>query len=176
MRSLAERGAEKPMEMEFGKTSLACGLLEQNTGLIFGGQEIASATEAAEGVVVEKGRHREIILLFGRVILSRSIGALGVMDRVWITTAEVGVEPGDMPSGETLGFMKITMWASSHEDFSRKLKAYLAKYKWTLLSMERTELVDPSLDYGDEANQMIDETLGDQNAIRLGTYYSYKPD
>lgn len=67
------------------------------------------------------------------------------------------------------------MWASSHEDFSRKLKAYLAEYGWKLLSMDRTGVVDPSLDYGDEVNQMIDETQQDQNAVRLGTYYSYKP-
>lgn len=97
------------------------------------------------------------------------------MENVWITTAEIRVEPGDMPSGDTLGFMRVTMWASSHEDFVQRLNAYLAKYSWGLLSMEKTESVDPSLDYGDDVNQMIDETLRDQNAVRLGTYYSYKP-
>ena len=97
------------------------------------------------------------------------------MEKVWITTAEIQVEPGDMPSGDTLGFMRITVWASSHEEFRQRLTAYLAKYKWKLLSMDKTQVVDPSLDYGDEVNQMIDETLRDQNAVRLGTYYSYKP-
>ena len=97
------------------------------------------------------------------------------MKRVWITTAEVQVQPGDMPSGDTLGFMKVCMWASSREDFCLRLKEYLAKYQWELLSMERTEAVNPSLDYGDEANQMVEDTLRDENAIRLGTYYSYKP-
>jgi len=29
-------------------------VLEQNTALIFGGEEVASASEAAEGVVMEK--------------------------------------------------------------------------------------------------------------------------
>jgi hypothetical protein len=98
------------------------------------------------------------------------------MNNVWITTAEISVEPGDMPSGDTLGFMRITMWASSHEEFYQRLNVYLAQYSWKLLSMEKTEIVDPSVDYGDEVNQMIDETLQDQNAIRLGTFYSYKPD
>ena len=98
------------------------------------------------------------------------------MESVWITTAEVQVEPGDMPSGDTLGFMLITLWAESFEDLSRKLEACLSKYKWGLVSMENTEIADPSKDYGDEANAMIDETLRDRNAIRLGTYYSYKPD
>jgi len=96
------------------------------------------------------------------------------MEEVWITTAEVQVEPGDMPSGDTLGFMRITMWASSRDDFLQKLLAYLAKYKWKLLSTEKTDVVDPSLDYGDEVNKMIDETLQDRNAVRLGTYFSYK--
>ena len=97
------------------------------------------------------------------------------MQRVWITTAEIEVKPGDMPSGDTLGFMRVTMWASCHDDFAQKLEAYLAKYKWKLLSIENTSVVEPSQDYGDEVNQMIDETLQDRNAVRLGTYYSYKP-
>ena len=41
--------------------------------------------------------------------------------------------------------------------------------------MESTVVYDPSVDYGDELNQMIDEVLRDRNAVRLGTYYSYKP-
>jgi hypothetical protein len=98
------------------------------------------------------------------------------MERVWITKAEVKVEPGDMPSGDTLGFMNITMWASSREQFLERLTNYLAKYAWTLISNEAVEPVDPSSDYGDEVNRMIDETLQDENAVRLGTYYSYKPD
>lgn len=97
------------------------------------------------------------------------------MENLWITTAEVAVEPGDMPSGDTLGFMRIIMWAASHEDFIQKLRAYLAEYQWKLLSMENTEVVDPSKNYGDEVNQMIEEASQDQNAVRLGTYYSYKP-
>lgn len=97
------------------------------------------------------------------------------MDKIWMTTAEVQVEAGDMSSGDTLGFMRVTLWAGSSEDFLQKLEAYLAKHKWKLLSSDRTQEVDPSLDYGDEVNQMIDETLQDHNAVRLGTYYSYKP-
>jgi hypothetical protein len=43
-------------------------------------------------------------------------------------------------------------------------------------AVENTEMVDPSRDYGDEENQMIDEMVQDRNAVRLGTYHSYKPD
>jgi len=79
-----------------------------------------------------------------------------------------------MPSGDTLGFMWITMWASSESEFLTKLETYLATYKWTLISTEQTAIADPSHDYGDENNKMIDETLADKNAIRLGSYHSYK--
>jgi hypothetical protein len=67
------------------------------------------------------------------------------------------------------------MWAPSPEVFQQRLTEYLSKYQWKLLSLEKTEVVDPSHDYGDEVNQMIDETLQDQNAVRLGTYHTYKP-
>jgi hypothetical protein len=97
------------------------------------------------------------------------------MENLWITLAEVAMEPGDVPSGDTLGFMWITMWASSSEDFRQRLTAYLEKYKWKLLSMEETEVVDPSQDRGDTINQMIDESLRDRDAVRLGTFHSCKP-
>ena len=64
MRGLAEGSTEQAMEMEFGKTGLARRLLEQNSGLVFGGEEVASATEPAKGVVMEKLRHRQMILPF----------------------------------------------------------------------------------------------------------------
>jgi hypothetical protein len=98
------------------------------------------------------------------------------MEKVWITTAEIQVQPEDMPSGDTLGFVRVTIWASSAESLLQKLEAYCSQYQWKLLSIENTEVVDPSKDYGDEQNQMIDETLQDQNAVRLGTYHSYKAD
>ena len=66
MRGLAKGGTEKAMEMKFGKTGLACRLLQQNTGLVFGGEEVTSATEPTEGVVMEKLRHEGMILPFVR--------------------------------------------------------------------------------------------------------------
>jgi hypothetical protein len=96
------------------------------------------------------------------------------MQSVWITMAEVSVEPGDISGAYTLGFMWMTAWASSEEELLEKLATYLAIYKWKLISTERTAIADPSHDYGDEKNKMIDETLEDKNAIRLGTFHSYK--
>ncbi len=93
-----------------------------------------------------------------------------------MVTAEVRVEPGDMPSGDVLGFMKIAMWASSEPEFLDKVRAYLAKYQWELMSFEKTTAIDPDRDYGDEVNQVIDEIRENENHVGLGTYYSYKPD
>jgi len=81
-----------------------------------------------------------------------------------------------MPSGDVLGFMKITMWASSEQDFTERVRDYLAKYDWELISTDDTMPVDTSRDHGDEVNQMIDETFEDHNFVRLGTFYSYRPD
>jgi len=60
----AKGGSEKAMEVKLGKTGLARRLLEQNARLVFGGEEVASATEPAEGVVMEKLRHEGMILPF----------------------------------------------------------------------------------------------------------------
>ena len=54
------------MEMKFGKAGFARRLLEQNTGLIFGGEQLTSATEPTERVVMEKSRHEGMILAFRR--------------------------------------------------------------------------------------------------------------
>lgn len=64
MRGPVESGSEQAMEMKFGKTGFAGRLFKQNTGLVFGGKEVASATEPAEGVVMEKLRHEGMILFF----------------------------------------------------------------------------------------------------------------
>jgi hypothetical protein len=98
------------------------------------------------------------------------------MEQVWIATAEVKVQPEDVPSGNVLGFMKITMWASSRKEFIEKINLYLSKYDWTLVSIENAQVGDQSHDYGDEVNRMVDETVKDENAVRLGTFFSYRPD
>jgi hypothetical protein len=97
------------------------------------------------------------------------------MEQVWIGLAEVGMEPGDMPSGDTVGFMWITLWAPSAESYSLRVETYLARHKWSLISMQDIKVSDRDSDRGDEVNRMIDETLRDRNTICLGTYYSYKP-
>jgi hypothetical protein len=62
MRGLAKSGTEKAMEMKFGKAGLTRRLLEQHTGLVFGGEQVPCATEPTEGVVMKKLRHERMIL------------------------------------------------------------------------------------------------------------------
>jgi hypothetical protein len=62
MRGLAESGTEKAMEMKFRKTGFARRLLEQNAGLVLIGQEVTSATEPTESIVMEELRHEGMIL------------------------------------------------------------------------------------------------------------------
>jgi hypothetical protein len=59
------------------------------------------------------------------------------MEGVWITTVEVLVESGDMPSGDVLGFLNITMWASSEGELVGKINSYFSQYKWKLVLVEK---------------------------------------
>jgi len=62
MRGLAERVSEETMEVEFRKTGFAGRMCEENSGLVFGGEEVAASTETAKGVVMEERRHIGMIL------------------------------------------------------------------------------------------------------------------
>jgi hypothetical protein len=97
------------------------------------------------------------------------------MERIWITTAELKLQPDDVPDGSNVGFMKVCMWASSRENFLRKLETYCSKYDWVIVSMESAEEIEEGSDYGEETNDMIAEVSQDPNSVRLGTFYSYKP-
>lgn len=93
---------------------------------------------------------------------------------MWLVTCEILVEPGDMPSGSTKGFVNVTTWADSTEAIREKLTRYLATFNWHLLSITREVPVDDSRDYGDEINDMIERASTNPQAIILGTFYSYK--
>jgi hypothetical protein len=62
MRSFAEGRAKQAMEMEIGKAGFAGGFGKTDPGLVIRREQIASAAEAAEGVVMKKRRHGEMIL------------------------------------------------------------------------------------------------------------------
>ena len=96
------------------------------------------------------------------------------MESIWITLAEISVEPGDLPSGATRAFAKITTWADSSKTVEEKLSRYLETYKWRLLSMQDAQPIDEEHDYGDEIQHMIERTRENPKAIILGRFFSYK--
>lgn len=96
------------------------------------------------------------------------------METIWLVTSEVLVEPGDLPSGSTKGFVNITTWGDSIETIREKLSRYLETFKWHLISIEKAHPIDESHDYGDVIEDMLDRTRSNPDAIILGTFHSYK--
>jgi len=97
------------------------------------------------------------------------------MERLWIATCEISVEPGDLPSGLILAFSNIVTWGESSEEVRKKIQIDLDRFQWVLIGCERIELVDKRKDYGDELNDLIDQAEGNPNAILFGRFFSYKP-
>jgi hypothetical protein len=87
---------------------------------------------------------------------------------VWLVTAEAALD------GE-IGFINITLWAPSSQEAIERVRAYFHRYDWQLVSVERAIEADSARDYGEELNRLIEETLGNRNFIRLGTYFTYPP-
>jgi hypothetical protein len=93
---------------------------------------------------------------------------------IWKAVCEVLVEPGDLPSGSTKGFVSVTTWADSVETVKEKVAGYLASHQWRLLAIEDAKPIDERQDYGEESADMIARTRANPRAIILGRFFSYK--
>ena len=97
------------------------------------------------------------------------------MGQIWKLVAEVLVEPGDMPSGLTKGFMNVTTWADSADSARDKLARYIERFNWHIISVEDARPVADNEEYVDEEMEdMITRTRTNPNAIVLGTFHGYK--
>jgi hypothetical protein len=96
------------------------------------------------------------------------------MTTIWKVSAEILVEPGDLPSGSTKAFANILTWGDSVGGVQEKISQYLKSFKWELLSIADASTVEEDHDYGDEINSMIERTQGNPQAIILGRFFSYK--
>ena len=97
------------------------------------------------------------------------------MERIWKLVAEVLVEPGDMPSGLTKGFMNVTTWADSAESAREKLARYIERFNWHVMGIEDARAVADGDEYDDEQMEdMIARTRTNRSAIILGTFHGYK--
>ncbi len=97
------------------------------------------------------------------------------MEQIWRLVAEILVEPGDMPSGLTKGFMNVTTWAESAEAAREKLARYIERFNWHVISVEDVRPVADNEEYRDEQMaDMIEKTRTNPKAIILGTFHGYK--
>lgn len=93
---------------------------------------------------------------------------------IWMAVCEVSVELGDLPSGATKAFARITTWADSEEVVREKVSRYLESYRWQLLSIESATPIAQGTAYDDEMTDMITRTRTNPTAIILGRFFSYK--
>ncbi len=96
------------------------------------------------------------------------------MDRIWKLVAEIVVEPGDMPSGLTKGFMNITTWADSAESAREKIARYIERFNWNVISIEDARPIADEDEYDEQLEDMIARTRTNSDAIILGTFHGYK--
>jgi hypothetical protein len=96
--------------------------------------------------------------------------------QLWVITAEILVEPGDLPSGETKGFANIVTWADSPEMAQQKVSDVLKSYRWQVLGIEAARPFDESKSYDDDVLDIVDQATANPNACIIGTLYTYKPD
>jgi hypothetical protein len=96
-----------------------------------------------------------------------------LMESMWLIVAEVIAETEGSSESE-IGFMNITTWAVSKEDASSKIEKYLNSFGWSLVSVDKAEVIDEGSEFGDEVAEMIDRTRSNPNAILLGTFHTYK--
>jgi hypothetical protein len=96
------------------------------------------------------------------------------MERIWKLVAEILMEPGDIPSGLTKGFMNVTTWADSAELATEKLTRYIEGFNWHVISIEDVRPIADNEEYGEQMEDMIARTRTNRDAIILGTFHSYK--
>ena len=97
------------------------------------------------------------------------------MEQIWKLVAEILVEPGDMSSGLTKGFVNVTTWAYSADSAREKLAQYIKRFNWHVIGIEDARPVGDDEEYEDEQMEdMIARTRTNPKAIILGTFHGYK--
>ena len=99
------------------------------------------------------------------------------MRQIWKLVVEILVQPGDMRSGLTKGFMNVTTWADSAESASERVANYIRRFNWHIIGIEDARPVADNEEFDDEQMEdMITRTRTDPKAIILGTFHGYKED
>ena len=87
---------------------------------------------------------------------------------IWSATVEILVEPDDLSSGRTKGFINVTPWANTEQGVAKKVARYLERYNWHLLGVERIRRFDEGVRYEDEVADMVKGTRANLDAIIPG--------
>jgi hypothetical protein len=98
------------------------------------------------------------------------------MEKVWVITAEILVNAGDLPSGNTNAFVNAATWADCSSTAEEKVAECLKSYQWQLVGIEDTHPFDDSRSYGDEMLEIVDQVRADPRACIIGRAFSYKPE
>jgi hypothetical protein len=67
----------------------------------------------------------------------------------------------------------VTTWASGYEEYSHKCREMVESYGWTLLQVEKANVVSDDATFSEEVNDMLARTRGNPSAIIYGTFYTY---
>jgi hypothetical protein len=72
--------------------------------------------------------------------------------------------------------MPVTMWGDTEDSLRDRLAQCLESYRWYLISIEKADPIDESVEYPEETVDMINRTRDNPEAIIVGRVYSYKPE
>ena len=95
------------------------------------------------------------------------------MEKMWLVVAEI-IGKSDLSLESEIGFMNITTWSDSKENASSKIERYLNSFGWSLVEVDKADVIDEDVPYHEEVADMIDRTRSNPNAIILGTFHTYK--
>jgi hypothetical protein len=92
---------------------------------------------------------------------------------IWIGTIEVSFNDPGKPPNKQRAFTVVTTWASNAEQFRQKCDLMVESYGWRLLAVEVSNPVPPDAVFGDDVEDMLERTRGNQAAIIYGTFHTY---
>ena len=98
------------------------------------------------------------------------------MQELWVITAEIVVECGDLASGDTNAFVNVVTWADCASQAEQKLSECLESYRWHLVGIEAAHQFDEDSCYSDEVLDIVEQAKTNPQACIIGTAFSYKPE
>jgi len=93
---------------------------------------------------------------------------------LWIVTAEIVLQPGDLASGKTKAFVNVVTWADWSKMAEETVSRCLESYGWYVISIEDSHPVEDDRIYEEDIADIIDQARVNPNAVIYGTMFSYK--